>query len=507
MCQIVLRLIGGAGVLALAIGGLRGVNSPGLEAGIPQDPPPPKLTVPKGEARPVLPEVEHQAEPKGVTIRGLVVDDETGAPVEFFGLQRGRVDDDDPSKLNWGESVQEVPNSHMRIDGKAIRTPNPQGEFSNYVSPGKDRTVRGVWLRVLADGYEPRPVTDRPFDVSDAGKTIELTVRLRRGEPLVGQVVDHLGRPAAGAKLFLIRPNGGRVQIVDDVVGEGSDTGLLDPTVTRALADGQGRFRITGLGDAIAVGVSAPRLHFWTVPVPEAGEELTIRLPEPATLRIPYAIEGDAVESEFRLGPKTTEELRGRLGVLRNVQVVNGEEAVLRDVTPGEYGLHRSKTLTIGEYRQRVSVDHQTFTVESGRENVVDFVRHRGERISGAVIEDLKGEAGMMFVGIEAVNDPQEPLPLGALRLLDIVACDKNARFRTARIPPGDYVVHVVGYRGRPRYGPFITPLIEAVDFRGSAPVTVPAVGKPPEVCIVLTDGRPPRAAFAPLDEEPSRSD
>jgi hypothetical protein len=69
--------------------------------------------------------------------------------------------------------------------------------------------------------------------------------------------------------------------------------------------------------------------------------------------------------------------------------------------------------------------------------------------------------------------------------LLDIVACGEDGRFRTARIPPGAYVAHAVGYRTRPRYGPFVAG-IEVFDFMGSIPVTVPPDRSPPAVRIVL---------------------
>ena len=67
------------------------------------------------------------------------------------------------------------------------------------------------------------------------------------------------------------------------------------------MADEEGRFRITGVGDATAIGVSAPTLHLWTTPIPSLGEEPTIRLPEPATIRLPYAIDGDEDEAAFQL--------------------------------------------------------------------------------------------------------------------------------------------------------------------------------------------------------------
>jgi hypothetical protein len=91
----------------------------------------------------------------------------------------------------------------------------------------------------------------------------------------------------------------------------------------------------------------------------------------------------------------------------------------------------------------------------------------------------------MIFVGIE-------PAAGGGIaggfrrQMLDIVPCGDDGRFQTARIPPGEYIVHAVGYRTRPRYGPFAA--MEASDFAGSAPAFVRLDGNPAEVEIKLVD-------------------
>jgi hypothetical protein len=303
------------------------------------------------------------------------------------------------------------------------------------------------------------------------------------GSQLIGRVVDHTGQPAAGATVVLIRPAGKRIRVVDSVVGEGTDTGTLDPAVTRAVADEQGRFRIANSGDARALGVSAPTLDFWTVPMPAPSEELTVRLPEPATLRFRYAIDGDAPELTLWLHLKPPEDLSERLWVTRNVVVANRGEAVLRDATPGEYTLWRSKVLTVGEHRWKTPAEHRTLSVQSGHTAVVDFVRSGGVPMKGTVSGPEGGGARMIFVGIESVSAeaPAGGSPRFPLRMLDMVPCDEGGRFQTARIPPGRYVVHAVGYQTEPRYEPFGI-FNDAPNFRGSTPVTVPPDGNPPAV-------------------------
>ncbi len=124
------------------------------------------------------------------------------------------------------------------------------------------------------------------------------------------------------------------------------------------------------------------------------------------------------------------------------------------------------------------SIEHWILTLRSGNTAEVSFVRE-GKPVSGMVILPQQGEIRTLYVGIE-------PAPaFGYGRWLDIVACDEEGRFQTAHIPPGPYVVHAAGYRLQPRYQPFGM-ISDRIDYTGSAPVTVPPDGRPPEVRIEL---------------------
>lgn len=438
-----------------------------------------------------LPDPQGGADRRIVTIRGIVVDDETGSPIASFSIQPGRSDADDPSKVAWGHP-RRVPGSGTIVDGRTIPDPNPRGEFSTYVDLDADEANRMDRHRILADGYEPEPVLDRPPGPADAGTTVEVTLRLRRGEAIVGRVVDHAGRPAAGATLCPIRPGWDTLRIVDDVIGEGTDTGLLDPSVTRALADEEGRFRITGVGDATLIAVSAPTLHFWTVPVPPPGEELAIHLPEPASLRIPFSIGGDPGEAHIWMKLAVPEHLERQVSVTRNVEIPNGGQAVRLDLSPGEYTLWRNKMLPVGDHLSETPLEMRKLDARSGEPAVVSFV-YRGETpISGMVSVPLGEAYSLLFVAIEPMPRP-EPDPARLFfpppRYIDMVPCGEGGRFQTADLPPGDYVVHAAGYRTRPRYDrPFMT-INDAPDGIGSARVALPEGGPPPEVRIEL-EGR-----------------
>lgn len=439
------------------------------------------------------PQARRQQEASPVTIRGHVVDAETGKPIEYFALQKGRKDAVDPSRIDWQHP--RIPVSFRVVNGTSLPDRNPDGEFSEYVRPGEGDRDRWDCFRVLADGYEPELALDGAPKPADAGKTIHVTVRLRRGRTLDGRVVDHAGRPAAGAWLCLIRPGEGSLRVADGVVGEWHDYGLLDPSVTHALTDDQGRFRILGVGDATLVGISAPTLHFWIVPVPPPGEELAIQLPEPATLRIPYAIAGDAPETHVWLSLNRPEDLQRRLSVTRNFRIANGGEAILRDVPAGEYTLWRSKMLPVEGHPCKTSIEYRKLTLGPGETVEVSFVRE-GKPVSGTVILPPQGAIRMRFVAIRPAGDFEPGWFFK--RWLDIVACDAEGRFRIAHVPPGEYVVHAAGYRDRPRYEPFGT-FNDGPYVTGSAPVTVPPDGNPPEVRITLEDRRPPATTPPPI--------
>src|SRR5262249_25073349 len=153
-----------------------------------------------------------------------------------------------------------------------------------------------------------------------------------------------------------------------------------------------------------------------------------------------------------------------------------------------------------GVYHQTVAVERRTISVEPGGAVVADFTRERGAPIEGMAAGPEGGQARMIFVGIEPLDAsaPAKPSPGFPHRLLDIGPCGEDERVGTARIPPGKYIAHAVGYRTQPRYGPFVTGM-ERFDFMGSIPATVPVDGDPPAVRIVLVGrqqpGRPAKSS------------
>jgi len=193
-------------------------------------------------------------------------------------LQRGRPDPKDPSKIVWGV---------LWSGGHG------DGSFSAREQLEKGREL---WLRVLANGYLPQPVTPEPLTAPASAQNLE--GRLKRGLEVRGRVVDHAGKAVVGAKVFL-----GGYQELELAEGEAEFWsprlyGLKTPSgnfyCSRTTTDEDGAFVLAGVGEgANSIIVSAPSLHVWQVPLTKADEEILITLPEPATLVVRYDIEGD----------------------------------------------------------------------------------------------------------------------------------------------------------------------------------------------------------------------
>ncbi|WP_435019780.1 carboxypeptidase-like regulatory domain-containing protein [Tundrisphaera sp. TA3] len=423
-----------------------------------------------------------------VNVRGHVVDDETGRPIEAFGVQPRQDASRDPTRATWSDSIRIVPGSHTRKGGKRAYAPNPGGEFDYSISYREDPDGPTDGLRILADGYEPTPVETislAPLDRFDAGMTFDMVIRMKRGRAVVGRVVDHLGRPAAGAKLYLLRPDSGRVTIHEDVIGEGSDQGLLDPSLTRATADADGRFRLDGVDEAGAIGVSAPTFHHCIVPLPAPGHEAAISLPEPATLRIRVDLEGDPPEVKFDLYSMEAAEASARVAVRRSFTIANPGEIVVRNATPGRFRIDRRKVIAGSAEPQDYSVEARFMTIEAGQAHDADYVRDQGRPVVGRVRLPDGERPRVLYVGIEPViTGPRGGRIPSAPPLLDIVACDLEGNFRTARIPPGRYTARVDGHLVRARYGPFH--MMNGPDFEGEQTLTVPADGEPPAPATII---------------------
>jgi len=299
------------------------------------------------------------------------------------------------------------------------------------------------------------------------------------GEAVVirGRVLDHKGTPAAGAKVFLVahqrlRLEDGKAKFFDGV---------------EAVTDKDGRFVLEGAhSKANHIVVSAPSLYVWQVPAPDVTRQITVKLPEPATLVIRYDIEGDEPEARFRVHLKTWEMPAWKHVVepTQNPTAPDRGQVVLKNVTPGLYDLAHVKIIVAGHFGKGIFCDRRNLTLESGKTTVAEFVRKEGHPIAGQVTGLPKDTVPGVFITVESAGPPGDrPKPdKWEATTFDALTCEPNGRFTTARIPPGTYTVNADAYK--PERG--FRSGIRAPDFVGAAKVTVTTKAPPPPVRIQM---------------------
>jgi hypothetical protein len=394
---------------------------------------------------------------------GRVVDDETSEPVTDFFVQLGVASPQKPEEISWTQEY------HGPVVGKA-------GCFGlQSIKKGK------TWARVLAPGYVPQPVTAEP--VEPPVRITELVVRMKRGGELHGIVLDHTGRAAAGARVFLVTE-----QSLDLTDGRPQKTFQGSAAVT----DVEGRFRLRGVSgtEQKVVVVSADRLPAWTAAKIEPGQELKIVLPNPATLIVRYDIPNDATETQLRLQLKAWE--MSNVGIRTFVQqptIANQGQLVLTGLPPGPYDLSRPKMFSVGTESHGRYCDRSTVVLQPGQTQRVDFVRKTGFPIRGEVLGLTEGNAPGAFIYVrppEATGNPRNIVEEWKLPLYDMVTCDQAGHFSTAQLEPGTYTIVAEAFTQNPPSAAIDTG-IRLPDYIGMAKVTVGADAPPSPVKIELT--------------------
>lgn len=397
-------------------------------------------------------------------ITAKVIDDETGKPVERFALQGGMVQN---GKRVWGFWMQSPGNY-------------PGGVLTHRFS---GRIGEEQVMRIIADGYLPEPVTgimgQPPID--------DMLVRLSRGGTLRGKILDHDGKPAAGATIYL---SGAQPVSLRDGKPEyfGGST---------AKTDEKGAFKLRGVAkDGATVFVVADSVRPWPVEVKNLDEVVEVKLPEPGKLRVKYDIEGAAAEGTIHLHIKSWE-MPGWKGVdsYDHPKVTNGGEVIIEHLAPGIYDFARA----VQAGNHGLFADRTTVVIESGKMAEAGFVRKEGAPVSGKIVgvdENAKIESATVMV--------LPPDKAGAERaifgpIVDAVGL-ADGKFKTPKLLPGDYVVNVDVYLPEPpsqmgRLG------MRMPDYSGKQTVTVPASGAGPEIVVeVKPTARPEAPKTQPRD-------
>lgn len=414
------------------------------------------------------------ADSKSIEMSGHVVDDATGKPVSNFSVQGGHVDDKDPTKINWGYSLE-------------TRGNNPKGVLSTNVSGWS----AGWRARVVASGYLPQPIlTELPND--DAVAITDLVIRLKRGRQVSGHVLDHAGKPVNDAGVYVV--GSPSLNLTGGKAMELAGGFVEDTKAIRVATDADGAFTVTGIGDdAQRIAITSSAIDLWVVPVPkgDGADSLEIRLPQPGKLVVHYDIPGAPEHAKLLLQLHTWE-MPGWSGVTddRYDPIQQHVEFVLDNLPPGDYTIDRSKNPGLKSQWEQVLLDRRSFKIESGKTTVTDFVRPTGAPIVGQVIgldqgEVAKSKPTRVYVHVEPPQqDRLRPLIFDTLAM-EAGNKPMDGKFTTERIPPGKYKV---------RAEVFIPETAEQMRstgevppaFEGEAVVTVPEQGVPDPIKIQL---------------------
>jgi len=398
-----------------------------------------------------VPRGQGQAAPPGniVELSGRIVDDRTSQPVTLFALQWGESKDLD-SEITWGYGLT------------AALTPHRDGTFqiSRPFTAGHK-----VALRILADGYLPQAVTE---PLIGSARISNLVVRLKPGFELRGIVLDHAGQPVDSARIYLAGN-----QLLD--LEDGAPRTFRDST---AITDSLGNFIVAGGGASqlLRIVASASQGRLLALAPARLGEQVLLRLPQPARLLIRYDMPGSEAEAQLHLdfAAEDMEEWdAARLRMSLAPTIRNGEEIELA-VMPGRYRFARGKIVTIGEFGRGFGCDLREIVLAPGETQTVDLIRRSGHSIEGEV-SGLKesGAAGAILTvrAADATGDPRNFNEV--MSVSDAVSCNlEDGRFRTGPVPPGTYTAVAEAYLPE-------TPAqrnstgIRLPDFIGTAKVTI----------------------------------
>lgn len=357
---------------------------------------------------------------KTVTIRGKVVDDATGKPIERLVTQAGKFDPADPTKVTWG--------------GVENRSEARDGSFSATV-----RWAEGWTYRIVADGYISQPVlTSAP----PAGKTeIKVTIRLKRGPIVRGVVLDHSGKPLQDAAVFVVGPT-----LLNLAAGQAWRHDGIDEYARPVRTDKQGRFELP-VGEAKSLAVSHAQFDAWPAAIPPGGE-VTIQLPKPARVEIELDIEGADQKSVtfYQLLAHDVPEFAG-LQSSREVSIGNPGKLSLAALPPGKYQLCRNVQNRLKGIAMGAMLERQYFELQPGETKVIHYVREQGARVRGQVPWPADTTVMGIVISIQEEKPQRRPSDVYEWRTIYAShAAEADGAFLTERIAPGTYLLVATAY-------------------------------------------------------------
>jgi thiol-disulfide isomerase/thioredoxin/protocatechuate 3,4-dioxygenase beta subunit len=342
------------------------------------------------------------------TIKGTVVDAETGKPVPEFSLLNGAV---------WKDGQRMLWQRGSRMDEDAKKGP---GSFEYTFGQPAHKYV----IRVHADDYLP----EESGLFSPDGTPKDFTFRLKKGERVVGLVRNPDGSPAREGFVYLVPPDDDLTLVNGDVPDYARDRA----TRSRLSSEGRfsfppqkGSFLLVALNDAGFAfvhrrefrGDEPLRLRSWarvsgTVKVDQKPEADLVLSADPDSGTLP-------VEGEPRLGHRYSckTDANGRFELNR---VVPGRHVIGQWVPNG--------------VRKRIwFVNMATIDAESGRSLELK-IGDSGRPVTGRLALPTTGDWMVRKASIGAKISKGEPVSIG-------VRVFEDGRFRAEDLGEGDYVL------------------------------------------------------------------
>ena len=304
-------------------------------------------------------------------------------------------------------------------------------------------------------------------------KSIEVTIRLKRGRLVHGRVLDHNGKPVKGAAVFACGPI--RINLYGGTAI--NHFGANNKNTKPVYTDEDGRFELPA-GEATSLAVSYKYLDVWTMPLPKKGEVI-FKLPAPAKIKIFYDIPGgnDKEEIFYQLLTHLNPPFPG-VESTRNIPIKNGESLTLPAMAPGKYQICRHKTLQLSNIGIGEMLNREFFELKPGETKEIHFVRKSGATLLGKITWPYKTKLSGIIVSVVSEKRIKDPFDNHEYQTV-YASCKATAegKFKTERIPPGRYLLRAEAYVPLTDQQRFSTGFVNPV-YRSEKIIEIPETGE-----------------------------
>ena len=354
-----------------------------------------------------------------VHIEGTIVDAESGERiVRPIAMQRGRRRG---AEIEWSTH----PNG-------SVITDHGDGTFR--------APLYSLNSRVVVGGYLPKniPVDDLKPDV----RVLKVELELTRAPTVSGRVIDHRGQPVAGASVFAIGSMGLNLREGKEwhPIGD-RRRGRAAPVTT----DAEGKFDGLPIQSNRRLAVSCEVFDAWPAELAEGKNEIEIRLPEAATMRIDFDIPGAPDIAKVRIAALDLGKGWEGLSIKRLIDIERGSVTTFAGLPAGTYHINR---FAVPHYTPHEFdwLDQVYVELKPGDVRVLDWTRKGpGARVKGRVTwaDDVK-DLDRIRLKVASVVPNKHLDGRDVATHLDARVVDlKTGEFRTEKLPLGKYILDV----------------------------------------------------------------